>query len=430
MSEPLKIAIAGLGTVGMGLLKLLQDNSTTISQRCGREIVVTAVCSRDRTKDRGVDLGSITWYDNAARMASEADAQVIVELIGGSDGIALETCMNALQAGRNVVTANKALLAHHGMTLARAAKNSGASVHYEAAVAGGIPIIKSLREGLSANNIQRICGILNGTSNYIMTRMRNESLSFEAVLKDAQDLGYAEADPIFDVNGVDAAHKLAILASLAFGTEINFDAIHIEGIGNISLSDVEYANELGFRIKLLGIAQRTETGIEQRVHPCLIPASSIMANVEFAYNAVEVTCDFAETVIHVGPGAGAGPTASAVIADLVDIARGHTLPVFNVPGDKLAALPTVPMNEHLGKYFIRLKVTDHSGVLAQITAILSKHDVSVESVLQRAQDPGKPVPLVMVVHETREHRMNAALLEISALDSVMSEPHLIRIELH
>ncbi len=429
MSEPLKIAIAGLGTVGVGLLKVLEANGEMIAKRCGREIRVTAISSRDQSKDRGVDISGMEWYDNAAEMATQADAHVIVEMIGGSEGIALDTCMNALNAGRSVVTANKALIAHHGMAMAKAAEQSGASVLYEAAVAGGIPIIKSLREGLAGNSVSRISGILNGTSNYIMTRMRNESLSFESVLQDAQDLGYAESDPSFDIDGVDAAHKLSILASLAFNAEINFADVHIEGIRDVSLMDVQFADELGFRIKLLGIAQRTENGIEQRVHPCMVPKESAIAQVEYALNAVEVECDFADTIVHVGPGAGEGPTASAVMGDIIDIARGRALPLFNMPSDKLSKVPTLKIDEHHGEYYVRLMVVDRSGVFAEIASILQKHDVSMEQVLQRARAVGDPVPLVMVLHETREAHMKAALEEISALDSVVGHPHMIRIEL-
>ena len=429
MSEPLKIAIAGLGTVGVGLLQVLEANSETISLRCGRPVVVTAVSSRDKSKDRGINLDGFEWYDDASVMATQADCHVVVELIGGSDGIALDTCMNALKAGRSVVTANKAMIAHHGMALAQAAELSGSSVLYEAAVAGGIPIIKSLREGLAGNSVSRISGILNGTCNYIMTRMRNESLSFDSVLKDAQDLGYAEADPSFDVDGVDAAHKLSILAALSFNAVINFDAVYIEGIRNVSLMDVQFAEELGFRIKLLGIAQRTENGIEQRVHPCLVPKSSAIANVEYALNAVEVECDFADTIVHVGPGAGAGPTASAVMGDIMDIARDRSLPLFNIPSDELAEIPTVSMDDHYGEYYVRLMVVDRSGVFAEIATILQNHNVSMEQVLQRARAVGEPVPLVMVLHETIEANMKSALEEISALDSVVGDPHMIRIEL-
>ncbi len=433
MTEPLKIAIAGLGTVGAGTAKVIRDQADTLALRAGRPITVSAVSARDRNRDRGVDLDGVQWFEDANAMAGEADADVVVEVIGGSDGIAKDVCETALEKGRHVVTANKALLAHHGQALANKAEEAGVSLHYEAAVAGGIPIIKSLREGLAANDVQRISGILNGTSNYIMTRMREEDLDFETVLKDAQDLGYAEADPSFDIDGVDAAHKLAILASVAFGAEINFDAVHIEGIRHVSLMDVQFADELGYRIKLLGIAARNDIdgapGIEQRVHPCLVPKAAAIANVEHAFNAVEVECNFADTIVHVGPGAGAGPTASAVVADIVDIARGRNTPVFGVPAASLSPIPTVSMSKHSGAYYVRLMVVDKPGVFADIAAILRDHEVSMESVLQRGRAPGEPVPLVMTVHETLEANMNTAFAEIAALDSVVGEPCVIRIEL-
>jgi len=429
MSKPLKIAIAGLGTVGAGTVNLLHKQADTLSTRAGRVVTVAAVSARDQNKDRCVDLSGIQWYTDADIMAREAEVDVVVELIGGSEGIAKAVCETALGNGRHVVTANKALLAHHGMDLARLAEKYGVSLHYEAAVAGGIPIIKSLREGLAANDVKRISGILNGTSNYIMTRMREESLNFGTILKDAQDLGYAEADPGFDIDGVDAAHKLVILASVAFGAEINFDAVHTEGIRHISLMDVQFADELGYRIKLLGIAARTLTGIEQRVHPCLVPKAAAIANVEYALNAIEVECNFADTTIHVGPGAGGGPTASAVVADLVDIARGNETPVFGIPTSSLSAIPTIPMVQRFGAYYVRLMVMDRPGAFADISSILRDHEVSMESVLQRGRAPGEPVPLLMTMHETLEANMNTAITEIETLDAVVGEPCVIRIEL-
>ena len=425
----MKVAIAGLGTVGAGTIELLNAQAETIANRAGREIIVSAVSARDRNKDRGVDISSIEWFDDPVAMASQADVDVVVELIGGSDGPAKATCEAALSKGRHVVTANKALLAHHGVALAALAEKADSSLQFEAAVAGGIPIIKSLREGLAANGISRIIGILNGTSNYILTRMRNESLEFDAVLSDAQDLGYAEADPSFDIDGVDAAHKLSIMSSLAFGSSIDFEAVYTEGIRHISLLDVQFAQELGYRIKLLGIAARTDAGIEQRVHPCLVPEHAAIANVEMAFNAVEVDCDFANTIVHVGPGAGAGPTASAVVADLIDIARGHRVPALNIPSSSLKSIPTVPMGDHRGGYYVRLMVVDQSGVFAEIAAILRDHDVSMESVLQRGRAPGEPVPLVMTVHETSESSMNVALSAIAKLQAVAGDPCMIRIEL-
>ena len=429
MAQPLKIAIAGLGTVGAGTLRLLAGQSDLIANRAGRPLAVTAVSARDRDRNRGVDLSGFAWFDDAAKMAAEADADVVVELIGGSDGPAKDTCHAALAAGRHVVTANKALIAHHGSALADTAEAAGLSLNYEAAVAGGVPIIKSLREALAGNRVKRVSGILNGTANYILTRMREAGLDFADALKEAQDFGYAEADPSFDIDGVDAAHKLAILASLAFGTRLDFDALHIEGIRSISARDIESADELGYRIKLLGIAERSESGISQRVHPCLIPENAAMANIDHAFNAVEVDCDFADTIIHVGPGAGAGPTASAVVADIIDIARGIRVPAFGVPSEELADSNPVPMADRVGRYYIRMDVMDRAGVFAGIAEALRDHDVSMDSVLQRGHSPGEAVPLVMTLFENREASMMAALKQIAALDSVIGDPVVIRIEM-
>ena len=310
MNKPLKIAVAGLGTVGAGTMKLLFEQARLIERRCGRAITVTAVSARDRNKDRGVSLEGITWYDDPAGMAAEADAGVVVELIGGSEGVAKRLCETAIASGRHVVTANKALLAHHGTALARAAEGAGVTLAYEAAVAGGIPIIKALREGLAANGVNRVYGILNGTCNYILSVMRESGRKFEGVLAEAQSLGFAEADPGFDVDGIDTAHKLAILASVAFGGKLNFDAVYIEGIRNISPLDIRFAEELGFRIKLLGIARMTEHGVEQRVHPCMVPLNAPIAHIENVFNAVVADGDFVGTTMYEGHGAGAGPTAS------------------------------------------------------------------------------------------------------------------------
>ncbi|MBF0394954.1 MAG: homoserine dehydrogenase, partial [Alphaproteobacteria bacterium] len=335
MSKPLKIAIAGLGTVGAGTVRLLREQADLIERRAGRPIVVTAVSARDKGRDRGVSLDGMAWFDDAATMAAQADAEVVVELIGGADGTARQVCETAIGRGRHVVTANKALLAHRGTELAAAAEERGVVLAYEAAVAGGIPIIKALREGLAGNRLRQVVGILNGTCNYILTTMRETGRDFGAVLAEAQALGYAEADPSFDIDGVDAAHKLAILTSVAFGCPVNFAGIHIEGIRHVSALDIQFAEELGYRIKLLGIARRTEAGIEQRVHPCMVPMSSPIAHVEGVFNAVVAEGDFVGRSFYEGRGAGAGPTASAVAADLIDIAAGRRGPTFGVPASRL-----------------------------------------------------------------------------------------------
>lgn len=425
--EALKVAIAGLGTVGVGTVKILQQHADVIARRCGRPITITAVCARSQ-KDRGVDLAGYQWFGDASEMAVKADADVIVELIGGSDGIAKDAVEAALAAGRHVVTANKALVAHHGLALAKVAEANGVSLNYEAAVAGGIPVIKSIREGLAGNAVTRVQGILNGTCNYILTTMREEGRDFDAVLKDAQELGYAEADPGFDIDGVDAAHKLAILASVAFGVEVNFDAVQIEGIRHVSALDIQFAEELGYRIKLLGVASMTDQGIEQRVHPTMVPLSAPIATVEGVFNAVVTDGDAVDTLMQVGRGAGEGPTASAVLADIIDIARGIAVPTFGVPvGDLKPSIPR-PMSLHAGAYYVRMALVDAPGVFADVAAKLRDHDVSMESMIQRVREPGEAVPVVITTHATSESNMVAALDAIAALDTVTEPPRMIRIE--
>lgn len=428
MSNPLKIAVAGLGTVGAGLLKLLAANGPMLAKRGGRPLVVTAVSARDRKRDRGVSLEGITWFDDPVEMAAKADAEVVVELIGGSDGAAKRTIEAAIAAGRHVVTANKALLAIHGTGLARAAEAKGLSLAYEAAVAGGIPVIKALREGVAANRVTRVYGILNGTCNYILTVMRESGRAFDDVLAEAQKLGYAEADPAFDIDGIDAAHKLAILAGVAFGTEVNFKAIHIEGIRHVDAIDMTFASQLGYRIKLFGIAQLTDHGIEQRVHPCMVPLDSPIAHVEDVFNAVVIEGDFVGSTVYEGRGAGAGPTASAVAADLLDLAAGRRVYTFGVPATQLAALPASPMDRHRGAYYIRLMVTDRPGVIADVTAALRDEQVSLESMLQRGRQPNQMVPVVLTTHETEEAAMVRALKRIASLSTVLQPPRMIRIE--
>lgn len=428
MKKPLKIAVAGLGTVGVGLVRLLRDNNEALAQKCGRPITVTAVSARDKSKDRGVDLQGIDWYGDPESMAREADAEVIVELIGGSDGAALDLCKAAIAADRHVVTANKALIAHHGLALAEAAEKASVSLAYEAAVAGGIPIIKALREGLAGNAIDGLYGILNGTCNYILSEMRETGREFDDVLADAQRLGYAEADPSFDVDGVDAAHKLAILTSVAFGCRINFDDVAVEGIRHISALDIRFATELGYRIKLLGITRRTDQGVEQRVHPCMVRLDSPIAHVEGVFNAVVAQGDFVGSTVYEGRGAGEGPTASAVAADLVDIARGTRFPTFGIPAQSLSALGTVPMDQHRGAYYIRLMVVDRPGVFADVAAALRDEQVSMEAILQHTRAPGEPVPVVMTTHEVEEASMKRAIARFAAFETVVEPPRMIRIE--
>jgi len=429
MDKPLKIAVAGLGTVGAGVLKLLAEHGDLLERRCGRKVVVTAVSALDPNKDRGVPLDGFEFFQDSAKMAAQADADVIVELIGGEDGIAKETVEAAIAASRHVVSANKALIAHHGTDLALKAEVAGVTLAYEAAVAGGIPIIKALREGFAGNAIKSVHGILNGTCNYILSRMRDEGLEFDEVLSDAQALGYAEADPGFDIDGVDAAHKLAILASLAFGRQVDFNGVHIEGIRHISQLDMHFAEELGYRIKLLGIASQNGQGITQRVHPCLVPIDAQIASVEGVFNAVVAEGDFVDTLMMEGRGAGEGPTASAVCADIADIARDNTLPAFGIAAANLKAAETLPMKRHKGAYYIRLMVIDRPGIFADIAATLRDNEVSMESILQHGRGaPGEAVPVVLTLHETEEIRAAAVIETISGFDGLLQAPVMIRIE--
>jgi len=427
-NKALKVAIAGLGTVGAGTVKLLAEQADIIAARAGRAVVVTAVSARSR-RDRGVPLDNVQWFDDAETMAREADADVVVEVIGGSEGVARKTCEAALDAGRHVVTANKALLAVHGAELAAKAEAKGLTLAFEAAVAGGIPIIKSLREGLAGNRLSQVYGILNGTCNYILTTMRETGRDFGDVLAEAQALGYAEADPSFDIDGVDAAHKLAILASVAFGTVVDFSKLHIEGIRHVSALDIQYAQELGYRIKLLGIARRTDKGIEQRVHPCMVPINSSIGRVDGVFNAVVAEGDYVGRAVFEGRGAGAGPTASAVAADIIDIAAGRRTPTFGVPAGALTPLQVSPMEERRGAYYIRLMVLDRPGVFADIAAALGDEEVSMEAVLQRARAPGETVPVVLTVHDTQEAAMSRAVARIAAFEAVVEPPRMIRIEM-
>ncbi|MBI1774244.1 MAG: homoserine dehydrogenase [Proteobacteria bacterium] len=428
MTRPLKIAIAGLGTVGTGVLQLIAAEGARIARRAGREPVIAAVSARDRRRDRGVDLSGAEWFDDPVAMAGEADADIVVELIGGADGVAKAVVERAIQRRRHVVTANKAMLALHGTALARSAEAAGVALAFEAAVAGGIPIVKDLREGLAANGLTRVYGILNGTCNYILSTMRQTGRAFDDVLAEAQRLGYAEADPSFDIDGVDTAHKLAILTSLAFGCEVDFAHVHVEGIRHVSALDIEYATELGYRIKLLGIARATAHGIEQRVHPCMVSLEAPIAHVEGVFNAVHAEGPFVGPTMHEGRGAGAGPTASAVVADLIDIARGRSVPTFGMPASMLAPARTAPMERHVGPYYVRLMVVDQPGVIAEVAAALRDERVSMEAVIQRARAPDEPVPVVLTTHETEEAAMRRCLKRIAALGTVVEPPRMIRIE--
>ncbi len=425
---PLRLGIAGLGTVGGGVVRMVQQHGDLLATRCSRPMQITAISARDKSRDRGLDLGAFTWHDDPVDLARSDEIDVLVELIGGNEGPAKLAVEAAIANGKDVVTANKALIAHHGTALARTAEAQGVALNYEAAVAGGIPIVKAMREGLAGNSFSRVYGILNGTCNYILSAMRDSGRDFSDVLDEAQALGYAETDPAFDVDGVDAAHKLAILTSLAFGCPVNLDAVHIEGIRQVSAVDIEFATELGYRIKLLAIARLTAHGVEQRVHPCMVAEGTSIAHVDGVFNAVVAEGDFIDRVLFEGRGAGEGPTASAVLGDLVDIGRNIRLPAFSVPAEALQALQPAPMDSHVGPYYVRLSVLDRPGVIADISAILRDEHISIGSMLQHGRDPGEAVTVVLITHENEEAAMGRAMALIGGLEAVLEEPKIIRIE--
>lgn len=426
--QPLRIGIAGLGTVGAGVVEVLQQNAEILAKHCPRPIVITAVSARDRSKDRGLNLTGIDWVEDAVKLADHPAVDVVVEVIGGSEGKAKELVEKAIANKKHVVTANKALLAHHGTALARAAERAGVGLAYEAAVAGGIPVIKAMREGLAANRITQVYGILNGTCNYILTQMRETGREFADVLAEAQKLGYAEVDPSFDVDGIDAAHKLSILTSVAFGVAVNIAGVRISGIRNVSAADIAYADELGYRIKLLGIGRQTPNGIEQRVHACMVPSASTIAKVDGVYNAVVTSGNFVGENIAIGRGAGRGPTASAIVADLMDLARGFILPAFSAPAESLEPAAQAPVGLHAGSYYLRLMVIDKPGVIADIAGIMRDENVSLESMIQRGRSPADPVPLVFTTHETTEAAIGRAVKRLSDIKSVLEPAHVLPIE--
>ena len=426
--KPIKVALLGIGTVGRGTFEVLARNQEEIRRRAGRGIEVVVVADLDTARAQEVVQGRAEVLADARAAIQRPDIDIVVELIGGY-GIARTLVLEAIAAGKHVVTANKALLAVHGSEIFSAAQERGVTVAFEAAVAGGIPIIKSLREGLTANRIQWIAGIINGTTNFILSEMRDKGLDFGVVLAEAQRLGYAEADPTFDIEGVDAAHKATLLASLAFGVPVQFDRAHVEGITQLQATDIRYAEQLGYRIKLLGITRRRDDvgGIELRVHPTLVPAKRLIANVEGAMNAVVVQGDAVGTTLYYGKGAGAEPTASAVIADLVDITRlhtadhGHRVPYLAFQPGALADTPVLDMDQVVTSFYLRLVVADRAGVLAQITSLLASHDISIDAVLQRESAEGeKQTDLIILTHSTTEGRMNGALQKMQALTSVLA----------
>ena len=438
-ASPLRIGIAGLGTVGASVLANLKLHGERLAMAMGRQIEVVGVSARDRGKDRGVSLAGIEWFDDPVALAASPKINAFVELMGGAEGAARISVETALGGGKHVVTANKALLAKHGLEIAKLAESKGAALLFEASVAGGIPVIKTIREALIGNEIKRVYGILNGTCNFILTKMQSEGRAFADVLAEAQRLGYAEADPSFDIGGKDAANKLAILTSLAFGTRVALDEIHCEGIETIEAADIEAADELGYRIKLLGVAQRTDSGIEARVTPVLLPKHSAIAEVSGVTNAIEIEGDFVGDLLLVGPGAGAKATASSVVADIVDVARGDCLRPFILPAAKLKAHKRATLGTHKGAYYLRLFVFDRPGAMAAIAGRMAENDVSLESIVQRRAPKaaagaeakggqGDMVPLILITHDTVEASIRKALKQIEQDGKVAKRPQMIRIE--
>jgi len=432
--KPINVGLLGIGTVGGGTFTVLQRNAEEITRRAGRPIRITVVADKNTDLAKKTTGGACRITDDAFAVVADPEVDIVIELIGGY-GVAKELVMKAIANGKHVVTANKALLAVHGNEIFSAAQDKGVMVAFEAAVAGGIPIIKAVREGLTANRIEWIAGIINGTTNFILSEMRDKGLSFDTVLKEAQRLGYAEADPTFDIEGVDAAHKITILSALAFGIPMQFDKAHVEGISKLDAADIKYAEQLGYRIKLLGITRRTAEGVELRVHPTLIPAKRLIANVEGAMNAVLVHGDAVGATLYYGKGAGAEPTASAVIADLVDVTRMHTAdPENRVPHlafqpNAMSDLKILPMDEVQTSYYLRLRVLDKSGVLADITRILADEQISIEAMMQKEPGEGETqTDLIMLTHLAREKRINAAIAKIEALGVVAGKVTKLRVE--
>jgi homoserine dehydrogenase len=428
MSAPLRIGIAGLGTVGQGALKILQDNASMLEARAGRALQVTAVAMRDANKKRDAKLNGIRIESDTLALATAADVDVVVELIGGHEGVSKDLVTAALKNGKHVVSANKALVAHHGKSLAELAEKNNVVLAFEAAVAGGIPIIAALRDGLAANRINRVAGILNGTCNYILTTMEKTGRDFGVVLSEAQNLGYAEAEPSIDVDGTDTAHKVAILSALAFGTSPDFAHVHVEGIRRISIADIEAAKAFGYRIKLLGIATRDGKQLLQRVHPCLVPLASPLGVIDGPFNAVQVEGDAVGRVVLEGRGAGGGPTGSAVVADLIAIARGDTYPPFSVPVEKLFAATPAALDQHQGCYYLRLSLKDEPGVLAEFTRAFAAESISVHSITQQSIAADHSAQVIVLTHETNEAAVSRAAAHIAKLNVCVASPVVLRIE--
>ena len=426
MTHPLRLGIAGLGTVGTGVVKIIRQKASLLEQRTGRPITLSAISARSRTKDRGVPLDSYAWESDPVALAQREDVDVFVELMGGHDGPAKDATEAALAAGKDVVTANKALLAHHGHALATQAENTNGVLRFEAAVAGGIPVIKSLTEALAGNDITRVMGVMNGTCNYILTRMEASGLSYDEVFAEADALGYLEADPNLDVGGIDAAHKLSLLSAIAFAARVNFDAVETEGIGSISIDDIHRAADMGFRIKLLGVAEMTGRGLEQRMSPCLVPAISPLGQLEGGTNMVVLEGDHVGQIVLRGAGAGEGPTASAVMSDIADIARGTRVSTFGQPAATLAQ-PATSKSQTPAPFYLRMHLLDKPGALAKVAAVLGEWGVSIDRMRQyRHEDENAPV--LIVTHKAQRKALDGALAALPETGVVQGTPVALRIE--
>ncbi|WP_439156060.1 homoserine dehydrogenase [Yoonia sp.] len=427
MTEPLRLGIAGLGTVGVGIVRIVQSHAELLAQRAGRPIVISAVSARSRDKDRGVDLTGYAWEDDPVTLAMRDDVDLFIEVMGGSDGPAKDATEAAIAAGKDVVTANKALLAIHGQALAEQAEDAGRVIRFEAAVAGGIPVVKALTEGLAGNEITRVMGVMNGSCNYILTRMEDAGLSYEAVFDEANALGYLEADPQLDVGGIDAGHKLALLSSIAFGTQVDFGAVELEGIGSVTIEDIHQAADMGFKIKLLGVAQMTGRGLEQRMSPCLVPDTSPLGQLQGGTNMVVLEGDAIGQIVLRGPGAGEGPTASAVMGDVMDIARGMRISTFGQPARTLrkarAARAAVP-----APYYLRMQLLDKPGALAKVAYVLGEAGISIDRMRQYDHDDPNAAPVLIVTHKTTRSALEEALAEFESTSVVTGVPVAIRIE--
>jgi len=427
MSDPLRLGIAGLGTVGIGVVRIIQQKANLLAARTGRPVVITAVSARSRDKDRGADLSAYDWEDDPVALAARDDIDVFVELMGGEDGPAKAATEAAIAAGKDVVTANKAMLAVNGQALAEMAEAAGRVIRFEAAVAGGIPVVKALTEGLAGNQVSRVMGVMNGTCNYILTRMQSAGLSYDEVFEEANQLGYLEADPNLDVGGIDAGHKLALLSAIAFGTAVDFGGVTLEGIGQVTIEDINQAAELGFRIKLLGVARMTGRGLEQRMTPCLVPAQSPLGQLEGGTNMVVLEGDAVGQIVLRGAGAGEGPTASAVMSDIIDIARGVRLSTFGQPAAGLEHANRAQVAA-AAPYYLRLTLTDKPGALAKVAAVLGDCGISIDRMRQRSHGGGADAPVLIVTHKVSAPSLDEALATLPRTDVVVGQPVALRIE--